>query len=192
MKVVQNTGRNSFILHVALLTVMLLSLRGLFGSVEMQKGDLGCHRIDKGHSAIYLQFEKTQAHKNKESQEKVVYFRIRNNTNCEVMLVSPNNYFRNVNGVWTSAVEDGEEVNVYYEIEARRGRLKRYNDHQLNVISLLPGRSCIFPVQSSYLKKKRILLVPCRYKWEDASVRGPSPRSEALFHASELPSGWDK
>jgi len=192
MKEMQKSKRNNLIMHVTLLMVALLSLKGLFGSVEGRQEDCGCHLIDKDQSAIYLKFEKASAHRNTESREKIVYFRIKNNTNCEVLLLSHGNYLRTVNGAWTSAVEDGEEVNVYYEIETERGRLKQLRISRFNEIKLLPGRSCIFPVQSGYLKKGNVLCVPCRYEWENASVRGSRPRSEALFPASELPRGWDK
>jgi hypothetical protein len=56
--------RDNLALHAALLVVALLFLKGLFGSVESRQGDCGIHRIDKDQSAVYLQFEKAQAHKN--------------------------------------------------------------------------------------------------------------------------------
>lgn len=69
---------------------------------------------------------------------------------------------------------------------------KRHRDRRLNVVHLLPGRSCVAPMQSGYLKKTNTLCVPCQYEWKDGWVIGSSPRSEALLHASELPRGWDK
>jgi hypothetical protein len=187
----QHRIRGSLFLCATFLIVTVLPPRGVLASFESDRGDCDCQKISSGQGAVHIKYEETQMLKKKEGKSKVTYLRIKNNTTCELLLLSTGNYFRLIDNIWTSAVEDGEEVNVYYEIETKESRFKHYRASRLMVVRLLPGRSCVFPVQSCYLKKANIICVPCRYAWEDSSVVGSSPRSEALFHASDLPRGWD-
>ncbi len=175
-----------------LLLVVLLLLKGLFGSAEGQERTEGCQKINKGLDVIFIQFEETRAPENKGKQDEAVYFRIRNNTTCEVWLSSPDSPLRRLNAEWTNAVEDGEKARVLYEVETKSGRLQHYKQDHLFVISLLPGRSCIFPVLSSYLKKTNVICVPYRYAWEDSAVGVSTPRCEVRFFARDLPRGWGK
>jgi hypothetical protein len=175
--------------YALLISAGLLFFTGSINSVEAQGSDCAYRKINKNQEVVYIQFEGTRVPKNEESRDEVVHFRIRNNTTCEVLLISPDSCLRRVNGVWTSAVEDGEEVNVLYEIETKKGRFQHYRNDQLFVVHLLPGRSCIFPVRSGYLKKASIICVAYRYAWEDSAVGGSSPRCEARFYANDLPRG---
>ena len=178
-------------------TISLCAVLFFFGLLSYTRAektdDCCCRKIVKDQDTLYIRFERTSPLGNARNQEPVVWLRFINNRTCEVSLVSPGFYFRPINGVWTSAVEDGEEVNVWYKIETECSSKRHYKEDQLKGVRLLPGRTFLFPVPSRYFKKNYAVAVPFRYAWdEDASVISSSPLYEVRYFAIELPAGWEK
>jgi len=180
-------GKCFVYLFLLSLAAYFLSNTGEGSSAEYQQQATGCRKIDKNHEVVYLELAEKQSAEKERQHERTVLLRISNNTTCEVKLISPQDQFRFVNGELTSALDEGEKVDIFYEVESKERRLRHYKNDSLYYIRLLPGRSCVFPVLSSYLRKNNVICVPYRYSWEESPVFASTPRCEALFFARSLP-----
>ena len=77
--------RKSFSAYFRLLLMALLPFQGLLGSVEGQEGTGGCQKINKSQDVVFMKFEESRAPKNRGKRDEMAFFRIRNNTTCEVL-----------------------------------------------------------------------------------------------------------
>jgi hypothetical protein len=125
--------------------------------------------------------------------DKEVLFRLHNNTNCNIEIVTAGSYAvtKKADGATTTNIPEDEEVIIKYGFEVD-GKIRLLNmsdaEDDVAISVLTPNRSVSFSVPMKYFKKKWQMFVPFKYDWE---VGTPSPGKSNIIHRIYLDSrGW--
>ena len=145
----------------------------------------GCSAIDKSKPPQFISFERAdeRALQRRGASRRRVWLRLHNNTSCAIVVPTGSTQLsRPLGGGLTFDLQQDAEVFVDYEIQDRR-RSKApqpsgYGGDEIIISRLPPGRSVLFSIDSTHLKKGLDIVVSFRFEWEgDVSLR-----SGAVLH----------
>lgn len=151
-----------------------------------------CRRLNNEYDSIYIKYERKGIIINSDSKNiNVIWLMVRNNTTCDIKLLSKGNYYRNIDGRVVNYIDNGEEIRLYYEI--KRGRKKKpIYSGLLHTFVLKPDNTFVFYVPQEYFKEKCEIIVPFRYSWEEKAIYigdGGAVKCEIIYNGADIPKG---
>ena len=136
--------------------------------INKETQECGCRRIDKNEDSAYIEFDRVEEIKKDKKAMKLVWLRLRNNTTCEIELLSSGGSpLQIADGKLTTDVEEGAPVSVHYEVETDKGRKPAYYKDNFFVFRIRPGYSFTFSIPEDHIKTSYEIIVPFRYVWEE-------------------------
>jgi hypothetical protein len=171
------------VLLLSALTGLILSsdLRQLLSTGRNQQTKAGCTLLIKGEPPQTITFERSEK---KPNGEEVVWLRLHNNTSCDVIIPTASiKLAKTPNGQFTTELQDGALVEVYYELEevlqTKAITPGPYGlGDEIIVSKLHGGKSIIFSIPKNYIRQEQHIRVPFKYDWEG----GPAPSAGVVKH----------
>lgn len=186
------TSSNNLRIRAAL-NIILVSMFTTTVCGQSQAPQSGCTTIDANKPQLFISYERAGEgepnHKGERRQR--VWLRLHNNTNCTLLIVTASAKITKLSdNRITFDLQEGAEVIVRYDIEdKRRGKAPtpaNLQDYSSGVISHLPaGRSIVFSVPLSMLKKQFDVAVPFRYESEGTGTPGEGLVVHRVYFDSE-------
>jgi|GEM_PF-6159143 len=160
----------------------ILMLAGIRQTSSIQGNQLaqsGCALLIKGMLPQVINFERIEK---KPNSEEIVWLRLLNNTSCDIIILTASMKLTKFpDGRFTTDLQDGASIEVYYEFVERETKaitVEAYGLGGLIIVSRLPsGKAILFSVPKSHFKQQQSLRVPFGYDWE-----GETPKTGLVQH----------
>jgi hypothetical protein len=162
----------------------------------------GCALVDKNEPAQSLTYELLEEIKvGKEERREMVVLRLRNNTNCEITLLSydpdpralelvrtPDGKLSKMRVAGPDDFPDGARLEIKYYLEYKQPlpapQKRIYVDDTVTEFTLRPGRSVLFSVPLRQFDLWLLVKVPFRFSWDPYFFH---PSHDAWFGNTDLP-----